>query len=176
MHKTSALGILGTPLTSQRGARRLFLFVLVLAFTVSINALPVQNRKARKGDPNGPVKLDSLIAIPGNPLVTSDIVWVDLGTKRFYFADRSNFGIDIIDAENNLFVGRITGFAGPQTSRGDPYANATTAPPNGEGREDIKPGELSCQWRGIRSSATLIGVLRRSRDHECRRWKDHFHY
>jgi hypothetical protein len=113
------------------------LFVLALAFTVSINALPAQNKKARKGDPNAPIRLDNVIAIPGNPLVTSDIVWMDPGTKKFYFADRSNFGIDIIDAENNSFVGRITGFAGPQTSRGDPYANATTPPPNGEGPSGV---------------------------------------
>lgn len=137
MHKTSELGIFWTRLTLQRRTKRFFwlpfLFVLALAVTVSINAFPAQNKKARKDDTNTPIKLDSVIAIPGNPLVTSDIVWMDPATKRFYFADRSNFGVDIIDGEKNLFVGRITGFAGPQTSRRDPYANVTIPPPNGEG-------------------------------------------
>lgn len=110
---------------------------LAFAFTTSINALPVQNGKARAGDRNAPIKLFGVIAIPGNPLVTSDIVWMDPGTKRLYFADRSNFGVDIIDAENNLFVGRIIGFAGPQTPRNDPNANATTPPPNGEGPSGV---------------------------------------
>ena len=117
--------------------KKTLLLGLALACAMSINALSVQNSKARKGNPNAPIKLSGVIAIPGNPLVTSDIVWVDPGTKRFYFADRSNFGVDIIDAENNSFVGRITGFAGPQTSRHDPNANATTPPPNGEGPSGV---------------------------------------
>jgi hypothetical protein len=121
----------------MRKRKEILLLALALTFTTSINALRAQNSKARKGDPNAPIKLAGVIAIPGNPLVTSDIVWVDPGTKRFYFADRSNFGIDIIDAENNLYIGRITGFAGPQTSRNDPNANATTPPPNGEGPSGV---------------------------------------
>lgn len=117
--------------------KKTLLLGLALACAMSINALPVQNSKARKGDAKAPIKLSGVIAIPGNPLVTSDIVWVDPETKRFYFADRSNFGVDIIDAENNSFVGRITGFASPQTSRHDPNANATTPPPNGEGPSGV---------------------------------------
>jgi len=57
--------------------------------------------------------LIGVISLPGNPLVSSDIAWVDPGTKKFYLSDRSNFGIDIIDAESDLFVGRVTGFVGP---------------------------------------------------------------
>lgn len=113
------------------------LFLLALALTLSVNARQAQNREARERNAKAPIKLAGVIAIPGNPLVTSDIVWVDPGTKKFYFADRSNFSIDVIDAENDLFVGRIRGFAGPQTSRGDPYANATTPPPNGEGPSGV---------------------------------------
>ena len=45
------------------------------------------------------VSLIGVIAMPGNPLVSVDIAWIDPGTKRFYLADRSNFGVDIIDAE-----------------------------------------------------------------------------
>ena len=108
-----------------------FMFVsFALAWILGGSAFPAQNGEARQRNAKAPVKLAGVIAIPGNPLVTSDIVWVDPGTKKFYFADRSNFGVDVIDAENNLFVGRISGFAGPQTSRGDPNANATTPPPD----------------------------------------------
>jgi hypothetical protein len=102
-----------------------------------MNVQPAQSNKAHNRNPKAPIRLAGVIAIPGNPLVTSDIVWVDPGTKKFYFADRSNFSVDVIDAENNLFVGRIPGFAGPQTARGDPYANATTPPPNGEGPSGV---------------------------------------
>ena len=108
--------------------------VIFLSFTLALilssGVVLAQNGEARQSNAKAIVKLAGVIAIPGNPLVTSDIVWVDPGTKKFYFADRSNFGVDVIDAENNLFVGRISGFAGPQTSRGDPNANATTRPPD----------------------------------------------
>src|SRR5213594_2358022 len=59
-----------------------------------------------------PVTLVKAIAVPGAPLASTDLLWVDEGTKRLYFADRSNSGIDIIDAENESFVGRVTGFVG----------------------------------------------------------------
>ena len=108
--------------------------VIFLSFTLALilssGVVLAQNGEARERNNKAPIELAGVIAIPGNPLVTSDIVWVDPGTKKFYFADRSNFGVDVIDAENNLFVGRISGFAGPQTSRGHPNANATTPPPD----------------------------------------------
>jgi hypothetical protein len=123
--------------TSDRIETGRLLLSLGLAVTLSMNVQPAQSNKAHNRNPKAPIRLAGVIAIPGNPLVTSDIVWVDPGTKKFYFADRSNFSVDVIDAENNLFVGRIPGFAGPQTARGDPYANATTPPPNGEGPSGV---------------------------------------
>src|SRR5437016_2706368 len=60
-----------------------------------------------------PVGLVGVIPVPGNPIISADIAWVDPGTERYYFADRSNFGVDIIDAESNVWVGRVTGMAGP---------------------------------------------------------------
>ena len=115
----------------------LIVLSLTLALTLGMDARPPQNSGGRERNTKAPVKLAGVIAIPGNPLVASDIVWVDPGTKKFYFADRSNFSVDVIDAENDLFVGRITGFAGPLPSRGDPNANATTPPPNGEGPSGV---------------------------------------
>jgi len=56
--------------------------------------------------------LKGVVVVPGNPITSSDISWVDPGTERTYVTDRSNFGVDIIDAENNLFVGRVTGMVG----------------------------------------------------------------
>ena len=48
--------------------KQTLLLALALTFTTSINALPVQNSKARKGDPNAPIKLAGVIAIPGKEL------------------------------------------------------------------------------------------------------------
>ncbi len=41
-----------------------------------------------------------------------DISWVDAKSQRYYLADRSNAGIDIIDAEDHAFLLRVGGFAG----------------------------------------------------------------
>jgi hypothetical protein len=51
-------------------------------------------------------------------------------TERHYLTDRSNSGVDIIDAENDVFVGRVTSMAGPNPSGGG--TTATNGPgPNG---------------------------------------------
>ncbi len=64
------------------------------------------------------------ITVPGAPLSSFDIGYVDPTTQTYYFSDRSNNAVDIIDAKTNTFVGRVGGFAGPSTS-------LKTAGPNG---------------------------------------------
>jgi hypothetical protein len=59
--------------------------------------------------PQSPVSVIGAIAVP--PFLSSiDIMWVDQIRGRLYIADRSNAGIDIIDAVNSTYVGRIPGF------------------------------------------------------------------
>ena len=65
-----------------------------------------------------PVALVKAIAVPGAPLASTDLLWVDEGSKRLFFADRSNSGIDIIDAQTDSFVGRVTGFVGAVGANG----------------------------------------------------------
>src|SRR5712692_1193738 len=67
---------------------------------------------------NTPLSLVGAIAIPGLPLASTDLLWVDQASERMYVADRSNFSVDIIDAENDSYVGRVTGFVGPTGPRG----------------------------------------------------------
>lgn len=91
----------------------------------------------REPDANSPVALLCAITVPGNPITSADIAWVDPGTERYYIADRSNFGVDIIDAETDAYVGRVAGMAGPLTSGGGtattngPGPNGTLVTPNG---------------------------------------------
>jgi hypothetical protein len=59
-----------------------------------------------------PLALVGVIPVPGKPITSADIAGVDPATERYYFADRSNSGVDIIDAENHLWVARVTGMAG----------------------------------------------------------------
>jgi DNA-binding beta-propeller fold protein YncE len=60
---------------------------------------------------NKPVKLIGAILVPGNPL-RFDISWVDQTRARYYLAEGGNASVDVFDAENNLFLGRISGFHG----------------------------------------------------------------
>ncbi len=52
------------------------------------------------------------IVIPGNPLRSFDISWVDPERAEYYLADRSNFGVDIINTKTLAFKTTITGFIG----------------------------------------------------------------
>ena len=58
-----------------------------------------------------PLRLLGGILLPGNPL-RFDISWVDQATGRYYLAEGGNAAVDVIDAENDIYLGRITGFHG----------------------------------------------------------------
>jgi hypothetical protein len=68
------------------------------------------------GGPGAPTttqtKCLTAIAIPGNPLTSYDISWVNPDRAEFYLGDRSNAGIDIIDTRHNTFKRTIGGFIG----------------------------------------------------------------
>jgi hypothetical protein len=52
------------------------------------------------------------VQIPGNPLRSFDISWVNPDRAEYYLGDRSNAGIDIIDTKSNTFKRTIPGFVG----------------------------------------------------------------
>jgi len=52
------------------------------------------------------------ISIPGEPLNSFDISFIDQSTGMYYLADRSNKGIDIVDVKKGAYVGRVTGMIG----------------------------------------------------------------
>jgi hypothetical protein len=107
------------------------LFGLVLVLTLTISARPDgrdgddrdrDQQECRNVEHNAKTPLEAIgvIGLPGKPLTSSDINWVDPGTERYYLADRSNAGVDVIDAEDDTFVGRVPGFAGIQASGNGP--------------------------------------------------------
>lgn len=63
-----------------------------------------------------PTDYDLLTTIPiaplGNPLTSFDISYVDPLTGIYYFADRSNASVDIINGATNTIIGQATGFVG----------------------------------------------------------------
>ena len=66
------------------------------------------------------------VRVPGHPLASFDVSVVDGRNAIYALADRSNAGIDLIDARRDKFVGRVTGFVGSGGHRGHGYAG-----PNG---------------------------------------------
>jgi hypothetical protein len=52
------------------------------------------------------------VQIPGNPLRSYDISWVNPNRAEYYLADRSNAGIDVINTQNLTFKRTIPGFVG----------------------------------------------------------------
>src|SRR6266513_4358000 len=49
------------------------------------------------------------VQIPGNPLLSYDISWVNPHRAEYYLGDRSNSGIDIIDTQSLTFKRRLGG-------------------------------------------------------------------
>lgn len=88
----------------------LFLLSLAVALALALSALARLDARPRPAAKK-PVKLLGGILLPGNPL-RFDISWVDQATGRYYLAEGGNAGVDVIDAENDLYLGRIGGFHG----------------------------------------------------------------
>ena len=80
-------------------------FGLVIAATLAALVGPV---RAQSAD----YRLVQMIVVPGVPLASYDISFVDPDTQRYYFADRSNARVDIFDAKRNLWIGGVGGFKG----------------------------------------------------------------
>ncbi len=65
------------------------------------------------------------IEIPGQKLTTFDISYIDPSSGLYYFADRSNKGIDIFDTKTDTFVGRVGSFVGVAMKDGKPDNDAS---------------------------------------------------
>jgi hypothetical protein len=79
----------------------------------SLTASPAGAACQGPGAPtSGHTRCVTAIAVPGNPLQSFDISWVDAKTSRYYLSDRANAGIDIVDTRSLTYVGRLGGFVG----------------------------------------------------------------
>ena len=98
---------------------------IAIAFSPTLRANHDRDDRDRGHEPDNdsPLTLIGVIGIPGNPISSTDIIWVDQATERLYFTDKNNGptdtcplaggakahgAVDVIDAENDLFIGRIT--------------------------------------------------------------------
>ena len=124
--------------------------LLGLAFVLSVTIYTLSGVCSAQDNRNAPVSASSAIVVPGNPITSSDIAWADSGTKRYYFADRSNFGVDVIDAEKDVWVGRVGGMAGPLTSGGG------TSTTNGPGPNGVVVTPVKRLWAGDGNSTVQV--------------------
>jgi len=80
------------------------LIVLACSLTLAINA---------RQSGSGFVNLIGVIPVPGGLGPSGvDLLWVDQDRGRLYVTDRTNNGVDIIDAVNDVWVDRVPGFVG----------------------------------------------------------------
>lgn len=74
------------------------------------------------GAPTGsPWVCVTAIAVPGKPLASFDISWVNPTRSEYYLADRSNAAVDVVSTTTNTFITQIGGFVG--ATLGNPATN-----------------------------------------------------
>lgn len=77
---------------------------------LALAALPARAQTPPATSTGGYERLTT-IAIPGKPLLTYDLSFVDPTLRYYYLADRTNAGVDVIDTRTNKFLMRVTGDA-----------------------------------------------------------------
>jgi len=80
---------------------------------------------------NTDTKCLTAVQIPGNPLRSYDISWVNPHRAEYYLADRSNAGIDIIDTHHLTFKRRLSGFVGIVLNSAGTAVNNDKSGPDG---------------------------------------------
>jgi hypothetical protein len=80
---------------------------------------------------NTETKCLTAVQIPGNPLRSYDISWVNPHRAEYYLADRSNAGIDIIDTRHLTFKKRLSGFVGVKLNKAGTAVNNDISGPDG---------------------------------------------
>jgi DNA-binding beta-propeller fold protein YncE len=77
------------------------------AFVAAIAAFALASSVQAAG-----LKQIGTIMMPGTPLESFDISWVDQETSQLFIADRSNKSIDVLDAKTDKYITRVIGFVG----------------------------------------------------------------
>ena len=112
------LAVIGFLAVAVRGQERL---TPIQVEPIDVQPIDVQpagiSALSRTDPPAGPVNLIGAIPVPGG-FASSDILWVDQPSGRLFVTDRTNRAIDIIDAVNDVYVTRVTGFVGPTGAPG----------------------------------------------------------
>jgi hypothetical protein len=156
---------------------RLIAFFTSSAATALLSALSVMpSSPAGAAGCSGPgaptttqTKCLTAVLIPGNPLRSFDISWVNPNRAEYYLGDRSNSGIDIIDTQTLKFKRTITGFVGIVLSKGA-VDNSHSGPDGvtshgrwlyaGDGDSTLKVIDLNASVNPIKQSISTGGTTR----------------
>jgi hypothetical protein len=117
--------ILHAQLARYRGPAAFAAMLFALATTASGLAAPCTGPGAPTATQT---KCLTAVQIPGNPLRSFDISWVNPDRAEYYLADRSNAGIDIVDTEHNRFKRRLPGFVGIKLNASGAVNNNISGP------------------------------------------------
>src|SRR5437588_3859662 len=98
---------------SSGGEALMSIRLVVRCVTLSLVTLLVTSLSVgATSSASNPTNRLAKIPIPGKPLKSFDISWVDAATGRYYLGDRSNASIDVVDVTTNEVVTQIGGFVG----------------------------------------------------------------
>jgi DNA-binding beta-propeller fold protein YncE len=111
-----------------------------------------------------PIQRLATIQVPGNPLVQFDIGWVDPVTETYYLADRSNSGLDIFDAAQGTFLGRVTGFVGFDPAKGTSLSGPDGVTAVGDDEVWVGDGDSTVKVIDLNSN-TIIDTISTSGTH-----------
>jgi hypothetical protein len=111
------------------------------------------------------------VAIPGNPLRSFDISFVNPNRAEYYLGDRSNAGIDIIGTNNLKFKRTIGGFVGIKLKPGTNVVDNNHSGPDGvathgrwlyagDGDSTLKVIDLDAAVNPIKQSISTGGSTR----------------
>jgi hypothetical protein len=76
-------------------------------------------------------KCVTAVAIPGKPLRSFDISWVNPKRAEMYFADRSNAGVEVIDTQTLTWKRKLGGFVGIVLNSAGTAVNNNLSGPDG---------------------------------------------
>jgi hypothetical protein len=117
---------------------------------------------------SGNTTCTTAIAIPGNPLQSFDISWVDSKTGMYYLSDRANSGIDVINAHTLKFERTLPGFVGIKLNgTGTAIDNSHSGPDGvtthgkwlyaGDGNSTLKVFDLSAPTASAQKQSIATG-------------------
>jgi hypothetical protein len=92
-----------------------------------------QGRKGNEAGDDRASRLIKTIPVPGGPMYSFDISWVDQARQLYFLADRSNKAVDVVDAKTDTFLKQIQPNSGhgPFAGISPPAFSIATAGPNG---------------------------------------------